>query len=82
MQARRGRYFQMRRWDRQNGGEMAADCSFVRVCGASDDPRLARMMQDYTEDQLASADRPRPARRTLDPDSEAILDRRSGNFWE
>lgn len=82
MQARRVRYFQMRRWDRQNRGEVAADCSFVRVCGESDDPRFTRMMQDYCEDKLVAAGSSRPARRILDPDIEAILDRRSGNFWD
>ncbi len=82
MQARRGRYFQMRRWNKASGGEATADCSFVRVCSSSDDPRFTRMMQDYTADQLLAAGNPRPARRALDPDIEAVIDPRNNFAWE
>jgi len=46
MSARRGLYFQMCRWDQSKRGKAAADACLVRACGASDDPRLVRLMQD------------------------------------
>ena len=83
MQQRRARYFQMRRWEGKNGGDLAADCSYVRVCGASDDPRFTRMMQGYAEDRMAAdAAGSRPGRRSLDPDLEAVFDPRGDSAWD
>lgn len=82
MQARRVRYFQMRRWERTESGDLAADCAYVRVCGESDDPRLTRLMQGYCEDKLHAAAAARPARPALDPDIERVIDPRGGNFWD